>query len=47
MLNAEEREEFECDIKLIKWEPLILDYIQGMSIWFLKEDKIAPEHYLT
>jgi hypothetical protein len=44
MLSAEERKEFECDIRLINWEKLTNDYVSGLAIWFLKEDKIAPDH---
>lgn len=47
LLTAEDREEFECDIRNVNWEILIKDYIQGISIWFLKEDKIAPGYGLT
>jgi hypothetical protein len=47
LLSPEEREEFECDIKMINWDKLIKDYVAGILIWYLKEDKIAPEHNLT
>ena len=41
-LSPLEKVEFESDIRDFSYEKLIEDYIKGISIWFLKEDKIAP-----
>lgn len=38
MMSAEERIEFQCDTKTIEWEPYLINYIRGLSIWALNED---------
>jgi hypothetical protein len=44
MLSDEEKREFHCDCKGIEWAPYLEDYLKGMVIFVLKEDKIAPEY---
>lgn len=45
-LSPQDKIEFECDIRNVEYEKLIKDYISGISIWFLKEDVIAPNFEL-
>lgn len=42
LLSAEERLEFNCDCRNMKWDTFIRDYIKGMAIWALKEDVVEP-----
>lgn len=44
MMSPEERVEFHCDSKGFEWGPYLEDYLKGMVIFVLKEDKIAPEY---
>lgn len=47
MMSEEERKEFHCDSKGFDWAPYLEDYLKGMVIFVLKEDKIAPEFKMT
>jgi hypothetical protein len=38
LLSMEEREEFDCDCRNMRWDTFIRDYIKGMGIWALGED---------
>jgi hypothetical protein len=42
-LSPEEKLEFHCDAQAFEWAPYLEDYLKGMVIFVLKEDKIAPE----
>ena len=44
LLSPEEKLEFHCDSKGFEWAPYLEDYLKGMVIYVLKEDKIAPEY---
>lgn len=44
MLSPEEKQEFFCDPKEINWEKYLDVFMQGIMIYTLKEDKIAPEY---
>jgi hypothetical protein len=44
LMSADERKEFHCDSKGFEWPPYLEDYLKGMMIFVLKEDKIAPEY---
>lgn len=44
LMSAEERKEFHCDCKGFEWPQYLEDYLKGMVIYVLKEDKIAPEY---
>ena len=46
LLSPQERVEFECDVRDVEYDKMIRDYITGIAIWFLKEDKIAPNYEL-
>jgi hypothetical protein len=47
MMSPSERVEFHCDCKGFDWPPYLEDYLKGMVIFVLKEDKIAPEFKMT
>jgi hypothetical protein len=47
MMSPSERVEFHCDSKGFEWPPYLEDYLKGMVIFVLKEDKIAPEFKMT
>ena len=38
VLSEEEREEFNCDCKEIRWYDYISDFLKGTAIWALNED---------
>ena len=42
-MSEDERKEFHCDCKGFGWPQYLEDYLKGMVIFVLKEDKIAPE----
>jgi fatty acyl-CoA reductase len=44
LMSADEKQEFHCDCKGFVWAPYLEDYLKGMVIYVLKEDKIAPEY---
>ena len=43
-LSQQEKSEFNCDIKSIKWGEYLEKYLKGLAIWVLKEDMVAPSH---
>ena len=43
-LSPEERLEFACDCRQLDWPKFLLNYIEGLAIWVLNEDKVAPIH---
>jgi hypothetical protein len=45
-MSEAEREDFDCDQSKINWTEYIALFVRGMSIWILKEDNVAPKHYL-
>ena len=45
-LSEEEKEEFNADCRQINWIMFLQNYIEGLAIWVLKEDKVAPIHGL-
>jgi hypothetical protein len=45
-LSAEERMEFNADCRTMDWPLFLQNYIEGLAIWVLKEDKVAPVHGL-
>lgn len=44
MLSPEEFKEFQCDCRRVDYRDYLLNYIKGMAIWVLKEDKVHPDH---
>ena len=46
MLSPEEKVEFECDVRKIRWLHFLELFAKGLAIWVLQEDQIAPEHNL-
>ena len=46
MMTPEELEEFDADCRNLEWQPFISDYLMGLSIYALKEDKVEPLHKL-
>lgn len=47
LLPEDQKQEFDFDIKSIEWTTYLYQYISGISIWVLKEQKISPEHGLN
>ena len=45
-MSEAERDDFDCDQSKINWTQYIALFIRGMSIWCMKEDNVAPKHYL-
>lgn len=43
MLSPEEREEFQCDCRRVDYNEYLANYVKGMAIWVLKEDKVQPD----
>jgi len=43
-MSIEEREEFQCDMKIIDWDKAFNEFTVGIAIWTLNEDKVAPVH---
>ena len=45
-MSEAEREDFDCDQIKINWTQYMALFVKGMAIWILKEDNVAPKHYL-
>ena len=43
-MSNEELKDFNCDCNGIDWKEHKLNYVLGMCIWYLKEDKVEPSH---
>ena len=45
-MSPEERVEFNADCREMRWPKFLQNYAEGLAIWVLKEDKVAPIHGL-
>ena len=43
-MSAEESDEFNADSNSFEWMPFIHNYMKGLAIYALKEDKVEPMH---
>ena len=44
-MSADEVQEFNADSKSFEWMPFIQNYMKGLAIYALKEDKVEPMHH--